>query len=116
MFLELKKVNFESDYLTIVEGFATIKKGYSWNGASPKIKIKGKLYGTWDGANNETKKATLWHDAFYQYAHELQKLGVKRLYVDVNFYIDLVCSRFKLPMLYFVFVRLFGWYTWNFRK
>jgi len=115
-FKELKNVNFESEWLTIREGFATIKKGYSWNGASPKIKVFGKIYGTWDGAKNEAKYATLWHDVFYQYSKELKKLKISRLYADVNFYLDLVCRNFKLPMLYFFAVRLFGWITWGMQR
>jgi len=113
---ELKGVYFKSDWLTIKEGHCEIAEKYSWNGASPKIKIFGRIIGTWDGANNEAKYATLWHDAFYQYSKDLKNLKVSRLYADVNFYLDLVCRRFKFPMLYFVAVRLFGWITWGMQR
>lgn len=114
-FPELKNLSFESEWLTIREGFATIKKGYSWNGASPKIKIFGKIYGTWDGANDEAKIPTLWHDVFYQFAKDLIKLGVKRFNVDLRFKNDLIEHKFKYPKIYYRAVRSFGWITWNFR-
>jgi hypothetical protein len=115
-FPEFKDLKFESEWLKIYKGRATVKKGYAWNGCSPKFKIFGKIYGTWDGENDEAKTATLWHDAFYQYSLSLKYFGVDRFDVDSNFAKDLASDNFKYPFLYFIAVRMFGWITWYHKR
>jgi hypothetical protein len=108
----LRGVYLDAPFLKVENGHCTVPKGYAWDGCTPKIKIFGKIIGTPDGKNDECKVATLWHDAEYQYSHELSKQGVKRAESDFRFYMNLV-RRWNHAELYYNAVRLFGWLTWK---
>ena len=109
-------LNFESDFVKIENQTVTVKEGYSWDGCSPKFKIGNKIIGTPDGKNDECRFASLYHDVFYQYARELKKQGLIRLMVDYQFFLDLLLEEFRFSQLYYEAVRLFGFFTWNFRR
>ena len=68
-------VNYENDWVSIEGGKLTIKKNYSWNGCSPKVKLFGRIYGTPEGpmmkdGKPQTYYATMVHDALYQFIDE----------------------------------------------
>ena len=104
---ELKGIYFSSDYLKINNGSVIILSGYRWNGASPKWTWLGVMWGTPDGVMKSTLKATLVHDALYQYG---KQIGIKRSLADKVLYSSL--ELFQLKGLYYVMVRLFGWNSW----
>jgi hypothetical protein len=54
-------------WLTMRPGEATISRRYAWDGASPKVNILGLWLGTPDTPG--TLRATLWHDALWQFLH-----------------------------------------------
>jgi hypothetical protein len=64
---------FEREWLTSDGCDLIVKKGYAWDGCSPKIRINGRIYGTWDGPVMAGFNvpvgyyASLYHDALYQY-------------------------------------------------
>lgn len=109
----LKGIQFSNEWLTIDDGYATVKAGYSWNGATPKFKLYGKVLSTPDGKEDQLKKATLWHDVLYQFSKQLQNLGVLRKDVDLLFLRDLVDKAWNYAILYYRIVRLFGWMTFG---
>lgn len=106
------EIYYQGEYLSIVRGLAIIKKGYAWDGATPKIKIKNNIIGVPDGSNDQCKKATLWHDALYQY----KPIGISRKYADDLFLKDLIEAKWKYAKLYYCVVRVVGFFTWNLRK
>jgi len=93
---------FENNYIKLSNGWITIKKGYSWNGCSPKIKLLGKIFGTPDGRNNQCKIPSCYHDALYQF-----KIGTKED-ADFIFYELLKKNNWKLAKIYYFAVVLFG--------
>lgn len=99
----------------IVKG--TNYKGYAWDGCSPKFKIKDIYFGMFEGVLNfdtgqsKTYYASLIHDVFYQFSHELKSF-IRRREVDREFYIILKNNSFRLAQLYYIAVRLFGWMFW----
>lgn len=103
---DLKGHNFNCDWFQLFEGGKIIvKSGYSWDGCSPKVKIFGKIIGTWDGKNNSTYYASMLHDVLYQYKCEIP---FSRLEVDKQFKKDLEKINFKYTNIYYFFVRKFG--------
>lgn len=97
----------EHEFLSCKDGICIIKSGYSWDGATPKIKLFGKWIGTSDGKNDQLKYATMWHDVLTQY-------GISsKIYVDYLFYSDMKNVGWKYAKLYYYAVRLFGWLRWN---
>ena len=109
----LNGIEFYSEYLKIEYGVATIKKGYAHNGCSPKVKICGKIFGTWDGRKNELEDPSRWHDIFHKYSKELAKLGIERIDVDRLFLRDMIEVEFKEARLYYNAVRAFGGIGWK---
>lgn len=106
-------INYERGFIKIFNQRVTIKKGYSWDGCSPKIKLFGKIIGTPDGRNHECKNASMWHDLFYQYSSDLIRMGVSREDVDIMFYYDLSIDGWKYSDLYYKVVDKLGWINWN---
>ena len=104
----LKGIYFDLTWLKCVDGLCTAKKGYKWDGCSPKFRVFGRIIGTPDGKNNETKNASMWHDVFYQYKRYLTELGVKRKDVDLFFLHNLQKSNWKYSKTYYIGVRVFG--------
>jgi hypothetical protein len=110
---ELEGYHFQSEWLAILpDGVIKIKKGYAWNGCSPKFSIFDLfILGTSDGIIDiQTMKpkayyASLVHDALYQY---YEWHDIPRDKIDKQFYKMLEKSKFKLARLYYLFVRDFG--------
>ena len=104
------------DGMIIVKG--TNKRGYSWDGCSPKWKWKDMYFGTPEGVLNErtrqskTYYASLVHDIFYQFSREV-KHSVTRREIDREFYTILKRDGFKMALLYYYAVRLCGWIWWG---
>lgn len=104
------------DGMVVVKG--TKYKGYSWDGCSPKFKIKDWYFGTWEAVLNfdtgqsKTYYASLVHDVFYQFAKEVRSF-VKRKEVDKEFYAILKRDGLRFAKVYYLGVRLFGWLFWG---
>ncbi len=107
----------EKDGRVIVKG--TNRRGYAWDGCSPKIKIKDIYIGipeavlNFDTGKSKTYYASLIHDVFYQFAKDVKSI-VGRKEVDREFYIILKENRFRLAELYYGVVFLLGWLFWYF--
>ena len=114
---------FENEWFRLdPDGMITVKGtnglGYSWDGCSPKWKLKGMYFGTPEAVlNNETRQsrtyyASLIHDIFYQFSNEVKGI-IKRREADEEFYSILKRDGFKMARLYFWSVRCFGWIWWG---
>lgn len=108
--------SLEPNGTIIVKG--TYARGYSWDGCSPKWKIKGMYFGTPEAVlNNQTRQsstyyASLIHDLFYQFSKDLKGI-IKRKEADKEFYNILKRDGFKMAKLYLCGVRAFGWIWWG---
>ena len=112
-----KKENGE-DLLCLVahkDGSFTVKKGYAWNGCTPKFGVFDILIGTPDGVvTKKTGKpkayyATMIHDALYQFLPIMPKdVPIKRKDADKFFLELLTRDEFILRWIYWLAVRLFG--------
>ena len=112
-----KNKSFDSEWLKLdPDGKVTIKKGYAWDGCTPKWSIFGLfVIGTPDGhvkirkkkleENPWTHDASMVHDAFYQY---LDSVPVTKKDIDRQFYVMLKNDGFPLAWIYYLFVYLFG--------
>ena len=108
----------EKDGTVTIKG--TNKKGYAWDGCSPKAKFKDICFlGTPDAVLNfETGKsktyyASLVHDVFYQFSKDIKSF-INRKKVDQEFYTILKRDNFRLAGVYYRVVRLLGWLFWYF--
>ena len=72
-----------------------------------KKKVFGKIIGTPDGKNDETKRASCIHDALYQARKAIKKLTQKK--ADKIFLDELKEAKWKYAGLYYFAVRSFGW-------
>jgi len=108
-------LKLETDGKVIVKG--TNKKGYAWDGCSPKIKIKDVYFGTpeavlnYDKGKSKTYYASLIHDVFYQFSKSVKSF-IARKEVDKEFYVMLKEDNFGFARPYYRAVRLFGWLVW----
>jgi hypothetical protein len=113
---------FENEWLKLSpDGAVTVKgthyKGYAWDGCSPKIKVKDWYIGTWEAVLNydtgqsKTYYASLIHDVFYQFAKEVRGFVVRKE-VDREFYAILKKDGMRCAKVYYLGVRLFGWFWW----
>ncbi|MFA5271548.1 MAG: hypothetical protein WC412_04305 [Candidatus Omnitrophota bacterium] len=106
----------ENDGTVIVKG--TNRKGYSWDGCSPKWKIKDIYFGTpegvlnFDTGKNKTYFASLIHDVFYQFSPDVRSF-IKRKEVDNEFYLILKENNFRGAVVYYFAVRMLGWIYWG---
>jgi len=106
----------EPDGMITVKG--TNKRGYSWDGCSPKWKMGDMYFGAPEAVLNNTipksrtYHASLIHDLFYQFSKDVLHL-VKRREIDKEFYNILKRDGFKMALLYFWGVRSFGWLWWG---
>jgi hypothetical protein len=64
-----------------------------------------------DTGYSKTYFASLVHDVFYQFSHEVKPF-VRRKEVDQEFYAILKRDGFRFARLYYTAVRLFGWMFW----
>ena len=116
--IKFKKLPHISKITSIIElgkfglisnGNLIIKKGYSWDGCSPKVKIFGKVIGTWDGFKMKNGKqrayhASLAHDILCQYE---KKVPLSREKIDLVFLYLLEKYDFTFPKTYYFFVSMF---------
>ena len=92
-------------------GNILVRKGYMWDGCSPKINLVFVEIGTWDGDINlntgkpETYYASLIHDVLYQFRDE-SDFPFTRKQID-NFFYELL-KNFKYKKVYYWSVRIFG--------
>lgn len=56
-----------NEWLTLQGDKATVRKGYAWDGCSPKVRFLGKWHGTPDYEG--TRLGSLLHDSFCQFLH-----------------------------------------------
>lgn len=119
----IKDRSFKSEWFKLEpDGTITIrgtyKKGYAWDGCSPKIKFKDVYFGTkeavlnYNTGHSKTYYASLVHDVFYQFSPKLKKF-IKRIEVDNEFYSILKRDSFYFAKLYYRVVRCFGWLFWG---
>jgi hypothetical protein len=105
-----------TDGTILVKG--TNKRGYSWDGCSPKYKFWDMYFGTPEAVINyetrysRTYYASLIHDLFYQFSKDVKGI-VKRGEVDREFYAILKRDGFRIAGWYYGAVRLFGWIWWG---
>jgi hypothetical protein len=112
-------IDFQNEWLLIRNGIAVVKgsykKGYAWNGCSPKFNIWDLTFGTPDGRTDmKTEKsityyASMIHDCLYQFGKEM---GLKRVIADNLLKTELKKAGFKLWFVYWFAVRLLGWIFW----
>ena len=111
---EYEAEDAEYSYAKVKDNRVTIKAGYAWNGCSPKRSVLDVfVVGITDGiVYFETGKQklyypTLEHDCLYQY-----KIG-RRKQADRRFLRRMNKVHFKLAYLYYIFVRIFGVFSWK---
>jgi len=93
-----------------------VKKGYKWDGCTPKFLVGDLVFGTPDGMRDlntglqKTYLASLAHDVLYEYsALNL----VSRKDADRIFLHEMQKASFKLAKMYFFGVRLMGRFYWR---
>lgn len=107
-------IKYRTQWVWVENGKITVKKGYAWNGCSPKWNLGLFVFGTPDGPINcLTGKqycyyASLFHDALYQFT-----IG-KREVADKLFFDNMLS--FPLKHVYYGVVRATGWVQWNKNK
>ena len=116
---------FKNEWLQLdLDGTITVKgankRGYAWDGCSPKIKIGDIYFGTSEAVlNDDTRQsktyyASMIHDVFYQFNKDVRSF-VSRKEVDREFYNILRRDGFRFATAYYYGVRAFGWIWWYFR-
>jgi len=115
--------NFVNNWICFDElGMIRIKKGYAWDGCSPKFKAFDLLIGTPDGKTIKhengkhraiTYYASCLHDVIYQFKNEIP---ISRKEGDSLFLTQLNKVEFALTKVYLFFVRAFGWIYGNWDK
>lgn len=119
LFLPISLPGFKNEWVHISGNKITVKKGYSWDGCTPKLRIGDLGYiGTPDGTLNMetgypvTYYCSLVHDVLYQWKSEH---NVSRLEADIVFLLMLKEIDFSKAEIYYIFVRIFGWLygKWN---
>ena len=115
--------SFENEWFRLSpDGMITVKgtnqRGYSWDGCSPKWKIKEMYFGTPEAVINyetrysRTYYASLIHDLFYQFSKDVKDI-VTRKEADGEFYAILKRDGFGMAWWYYYAVRVFGWIWWD---
>ena len=94
------------------DGTIIVKKGYAWDGCSPKLSIFDLFWlGTPDGGLKEGKPityyASLVHDALGQFC-EKTDTPFNRRQRDLIFKEMLEQKHFKLTFIYYLAIRIFG--------
>jgi hypothetical protein len=94
-----ERIEIKNSIFTV---YASLTNPYSWDGASPKLMLNGRVYGTPD-FGDKLKLPTLVHDLLYTYKPVSRKLS------DYTFYYLLKLNNFKFSKTYYLVVRLLGW-------
>ena len=120
---QIKGHEFDSQWLSLAKDgkvtiHASVDRPYAWDGCTPKFVLGNKQFivGSPDGYKDIdmdlpiTGRATLIHDAFYQYLHVIPvpKVEIDRLFRDI-----LKEDGFVPWPLYYLAVRLFGGWSVN---
>jgi len=108
----LKGIKYSGSFCNIQDDLLTIKKGYSWNGCSPKISFFDAVLGTPEGVNNKegvskTRTPSLVHDCLYTIKLTTRKEA------DEVFLELLRKENFKFSYVYYFVVRIFGKKSWG---
>jgi len=95
-----------------------VKKGFRWDGCTPKWKLGSWWLGTHDGRYEEEGFQKMYfpslvHDVLYA---NLEQIPLSRKTVDLLFYELAVMHGFKFAWLYYIAVRLFGGVYHNLKK
>lgn len=118
VFIETRIIDkkFRNEWISLDEtGLLIVKKGYAWNGCSPKWKVLDLLFGTPEGVTIEHKErkfrpityyASCVHDALYQFKNDVP---VTRSEADELFFEMLHDAGFFWAVTYYFFVSCFGW-------
>jgi hypothetical protein len=104
-----EELRFSHPYCRIQKGVLTVKRGYQFNGASPRISFMSLEIGTPQGRGNYTIEAFAVHDALYQFG---RKIGLKRSCCDKILLQMLQEKGFPFAKIYYLTVRAFGWKAW----
>ena len=102
-------------------GKLTIRRGYTWNGCSPKLDIFGMVIGTPEGVLDEVRGVSktyypsLVHDVLYQLNTAFPEY-IQRKQADVIFLQLMKENTFLARWLYYFVVRLFGRSAWIGKK
>lgn len=107
---ELDGVEFESEWATISGGRMTVREGYAHDGCSPKFKFLGKVWGVWDGPNDECEIASRVHDVLCQYRGLVPVTRKQTIKVFCRLLKD---AGWKLRVLYVCCVYKFGPKNWT---
>ncbi len=77
-----------------------IKKGYAWDGCTPKFKLFGKVFGVWDGKGNCLKYASCVHDILCQFPNPFTRKEIDTIFLNMMKDVD-----FSFAKLYYYSVR-----------
>ena len=125
-FTRLRGGRFENEWIRLhLDGQLVVKGGYSWDGASPKWKVAGRIVGTWDGPVDPlTDKQKLYyptclHDAVSQFAAEIAaacgftvREVLRKSDDDFDYYMGLYRVHPVQRRLYYWAVRKFHYPFW----
>ena len=105
-----KTIKFNCRWLRVNEGMITVKKGYAWDGCSPKFVIADLwIIGTPDGRKRYGKpvtyRASLVHDALTQFKDELP---ITHQQATAVFSALLKEAEFFWHRVYVLMIRVFG--------
>jgi len=98
--------------------------GYGWDGCTPKMNLLHITWGIFDGKLKQfgegnykpyTYYASMIHDVLYQYK---RCVPVTRKEADLIFYTMMKESGFMWAHIYYIFVRVFGWWFrgWKYKS
>lgn len=100
--------DFQNEWVNIEQNHITIKRGYSWDGCSPKRKLFGIVIGTWDGPIEEaTGKPQLYYPSLIHDVLTQFRIGDRKT-ADQIFLWLMYEHEFKYAKLYYKAVRLYG--------
>ena len=95
----------ENEWLILTRNTIETKKGYSWDGCSPCIKIWGRFFGTPD--TKKTYEASLVHDLLCQFEKH-EHMPYSRKDMDDIFHWILEREKFWLADVYYAAVRAYS--------
>jgi len=111
---DFKWLNISEDGIITIKG--STENGYAWDGCTPKKNLLHITWGNFDGKLNRFSKsnykpytyyASMVHDVLYQYK---RCAPITRKEADLIFYDLLKESGFMWSRVYYIGVRLFGWW------
>ena len=105
---EFNLPNFENKWGKLQNNNLKINKEYSWDGCTPKRKIFGIMFGTWDGpilkqtGTQALYEPSMVHDFLCQF-----RIGKRKTNDDI-FHWMMKVVEFKLKSIYYNAVLIFG--------